>query len=114
MRPLPVSRHVVSYATDLVRATRPREKDAPEFVREWLNWGAGPRAAQYLVLSAKARAIFDGRVNVSTNDIRNSAHSVLRHRMFTNFNADSEGITVEDVITKLLETIKEPDEKEYK
>ncbi len=114
VRRLPVSRHVVSYATDLVRATRPRQPEAPDFVREYLNWGAGPRAAQYLVLGAKARAIFDGRVNVSCADIRKSAHSVLRHRIFTNFNADSEGITVENVITKLIETVKEPDEKDYR
>ncbi len=114
VRRLPVSRHVVSYATDLVRATRPRSKEAPDFVREWLNWGAGPRAAQYLVLAAKARAIIDGRVNVSCNDVRRSAPPVLRHRIFTNFNADSEGVTVEDVITKLLEHVKEPDEKDYR
>lgn len=114
VRKLPVSRHVVSYATDLVRATRPKSDESPKFVKEWLNWGAGPRAAQYLVLGAKARAIFDGRVNVSCSDIKSCAAAVLRHRIFTNFNADSEGVDVEDVIKKLLETVKEPDEKDYK
>ena len=114
VRRVPVSRHVVGYATDLVRATRPKSPEAPKFINEWLNWGAGPRAAQYLILAAKARAIFDGRVNVSCADVQKSAHPVLRHRIFTNFNADSEGISVEEVVTKLIETVKEPDEKDYK
>ncbi|MFA4986686.1 MAG: MoxR family ATPase [Candidatus Brocadiia bacterium] len=114
VRRLPVSRHVIAYATDLARATRPKTIEAPKFIKDWINWGAGPRAAQYLILGAKARAIFDGRVNVSCNDVRTCAAPVLRHRMFTNFNADSEGISIEEVIKKLLETVKEPDEKEYK
>jgi len=108
VRKIPVSDHVVDYAVNLVRATRPGEEGSPPFVGDWLTWGAGPRAAQYLVLGAKARAILQGRFNVSCNDIRGVALPVLRHRIFTNFNADAEGIKPEDVVRRLLETIAEP------
>jgi MoxR-like ATPase len=108
VRHVPASDHVVDYAVDLVRATRPKEKDAPPFVRNWLAWGAGPRAAQYLLLGAKARAVLHGRFAVSAGDIRAVASPVLRHRLFTNFNADAEGIDVEQILTKLLETVPEP------
>jgi MoxR-like ATPase len=114
VRRVPVSRHVATYAATLARATRPRTEDAPAFVTEWLSWGAGPRAAQYMVLGAKARAVLDGRVNVTCADIRAMAPPVLRHRIFTNFNADSEGITVEQVIAKLLKSVPEPSEKDYR
>lgn len=107
LRKLPVSDHVVDYAVNLVRATRPKEAGAPPFIQEWLTWGAGPRAAQYLVLGAKARAILDGRLNVSCDDVRAVAKPVLRHRIFTNFNADAEGIGPDQVIEKLLDTIPE-------
>jgi MoxR-like ATPase len=113
VRRVPVSRHVATYAATLARATRPRAGECPDFVTEWLSWGAGPRAAQYMVLGAKARAVLKGRVNVTCADIRAMAPPVLRHRIFTNFNADSEGITVEDVIGRLLKTIPEPSEKDY-
>ncbi|HUV38356.1 MAG TPA: AAA family ATPase, partial [Planctomycetota bacterium] len=76
-------------------------------------WGAGPRAAQHLVLAAKARTILQGRFNVSAEDIRAVAHPVFRHRLFTNFNADAEGVTPEHIIDKLLETIPEPTEADY-
>jgi MoxR-like ATPase len=82
-------------------------------VRECVEWGAGPRAGQYLVLGAKARALIRGRFNVSCSDVRAVAPPVLRHRIFTNFNADSEGIAVEDIIAHLLETVEEPDEEAY-
>jgi len=113
VRRVPVSDHVIDYAVRLTRATRPREADAPDFIKQWLSWGAGPRAAQHLVLAAKARTILTGRYNVSCKDIRSVAHPVLRHRLFTNFNADAEGIAPDDVINKLIETVAEPTEADY-
>ncbi len=113
VRRVPVSDHVVEYVADLVRATRPKYEKSPSFIRNWVEWGSGPRAAQYLVLGAKARAVVDGRFNVSCADVRSVAPPVLRHRIITNFNADSEGVTVEQVIDKLLETIPEPSEAAY-
>ncbi|MCW8129688.1 MAG: MoxR family ATPase [Planctomycetota bacterium] len=114
VRKVPASDHVIDYALRLVRATRPKEPDAPAFVKDWLSWGAGPRAAQFLVLGAKARAILQGRYAATCADIRGIAAPVLRHRLFTNFNADSEGITADDVVKKLIEAVKEPDEKDYR
>jgi MoxR-like ATPase len=108
VRQVPVSQHVVDYAVDLVRATRPKEAPSPDFIKNWLAWGAGPRAAQNIILSAKARAILHGRFTVSADDIRTMAYPVLRHRIFTNFNADAEGIDVEQVIEKILQTVPEP------
>jgi MoxR-like ATPase len=108
VRQVPASQHVVDYAVDLVRATRPKEVPSPDFVKNWLAWGAGPRAAQNIILGAKARAILQGRYAVSAEDIRTLAYPVLRHRIFTNFNADAEGVDVDQVIEKLLQTIPEP------
>jgi MoxR-like ATPase len=113
VRKVPVSDHVINYATNLVRASRPRDPEAPDFINRWVSWGAGPRAAQYLVIGAKARALLHGRFNVSCSDIRALALPVLRHRIFTNFNADSDGVRPEDVIAKLIEAIPEPSEKDY-
>jgi len=113
VRRVPVSDHVVDYAVRLTRATRPKESDAPDFVRQWLSWGAGPRAAQHLILAAKARTILDGRYNVSCQDVRSVAHPVLRHRLFTNFNADAEGITPDHVVDKLLAAVPEKSESDY-
>ena len=113
VRNLPISDHVVKYATRLVRASRPGDKRAPEFIKKWVHVGAGPRASQYLVIAAKARAIIEGRLLVSCDDIRASARPVLRHRMFTNFTADSEGINTDKIVQKLLETVPEPGEKDY-
>jgi MoxR-like ATPase len=108
VRHVPATDHMVDYAVDLVRATRPKEPGALPFVRNWLAWGAGPRAAQYLILGAKARAVLHGRFAVSAADIRAVARPVLRHRLFTNFNADAEGVDVEQILGKLLETVPEP------
>ena len=113
VRRVPISDHVMNYAIQLARATRPASDEAPPFVKEWLTWGAGPRAAQYLVLGAKARAIMSGRYNVSCKDVRAMALPVLRHRIFTNFNADAEGVTPDAIVEKLLEAIPEPDAAEY-
>jgi len=108
VRQVPTSQHMVDYAVDLARATRPKEAPSPDFVKNWLAWGAGPRAAQYLILGAKARAILHGRFAVSAEDVRAMAYPVLRHRLFTNFNADAEGIDVDQVIEKILATVPEP------
>lgn len=114
VRQMPVSDHVVTYATRLVRSSRPRNPTAPQFIKDWVAWGAGPRATQYLILGAKARAILDGRLNVSCDDVRAMVPAVLRHRIFTNFNADAEGVTVEDIVNRLLETVAEPSEADYR
>ena len=103
VRRVPVAPHVIHYALRLVRSTRVRDEDAPDYVRESVSWGAGPRGLQYLLLGGKARSILEGRFFVSTDDIRAVAHPVLRHRVITNFNAESSGITSDHVIDQLLE-----------
>jgi len=108
VRQVPASQHMIDYAVDLVRATRPKEQYSPDFVKNWLAWGAGPRAAQNITLTAKARAIIYGRYAVTAEDIRAMCFPVLRHRIFTNFNADAEGVDVDKVIEKILETVPEP------
>ena len=113
VRGMPVSDHVVKYATRLVRATRPGDARAPEFIKKWIHCGAGPRASQFLVVAAKANAVIAGRLLVTANDVRQAARSVLRHRMFTNFTADSEGMDTDKIVQKLLETVPEPGEKDY-
>jgi MoxR-like ATPase len=113
VRRLPVSKHVVKYATRLARATRPGDPRAPEAVRKWIHCGAGPRATQYLLLAAKAGAVMRGSLVVNCNDIRLAALPVLRHRMFTNFAADSEGVDVDEIIAKVLKEVQEPGEKDY-
>ena len=99
---------MIDYAVDLVRATRPKEPHSPEFVSKWLAWGAGPRAAQYITLGAKARAILHGRFAVSAEDVRALVRPVLRHRIFTNFNADAEAVDADQIIERLLKTVQEP------
>lgn len=106
VRKVPVAEHVFVYARDLVRATRPNEEEASSFTKKYLSWGAGPRAGQYLILGAKARAILEGRFHVTTEDVKSVAIPVLRHRILTTFQADSEGISPEDVIRKLLTYVK--------
>ncbi|MCF7853996.1 MAG: AAA family ATPase [Candidatus Pacebacteria bacterium] len=113
VRQLPVSRHVVKYATLLVRASRPEDAHAPEFIRDSVFCGAGPRAGQYLILGAKARAVMHGRLNVSCDDVRELALPVMRHRIFTNFTADSEGIGTDDLIKRLVKEIPEPGSDDY-
>src|SRR3954463_14436779 len=102
VRKVPIADHVARYAMQLVRLTRRQEKDSPEFVREYVQWGAGPRASQYLVLGAKARAVLLGRFFVTHEDIRAIAAPVLRHRLKMNFNADAAGVSADDVIQRLL------------
>ena len=107
VRDLPVSEHVVKFATHLVRMTRPADAEAPEAIRKFVHCGAGPRAAQCLILGAKARAVLQGRANVACDDVRALALPVLRHRIFTNFAADSEGLTPDKLIQDLLPLCKE-------
>ncbi len=103
---VPAADHVIKYAVELVRATRPRESGASELVKENVAWGAGPRASQYLVLGAKSRAILDGRMAASVEDVRALAKNVLVHRVITNFRAESEGVTSAHVVEQLLERVK--------
>lgn len=104
-RRVPVSDHVVSYAVKLVGMTRPSNESSPDYIKQWLTWGAGPRASQYLTIGAKTRAILDGRPTPEIEDIRFVARSVLRHRIVTSFNAAAEGISAVDVVDRLLEDI---------
>jgi len=114
VRKIPVSQHLIDYAVNLVRATRPDDPTATDFVKSYLTWGAGPRAAQYLVLGAKSRALLHGRMQVGCEDIRAVAHPVLRHRVFTNFNADAEGIGPDDIVDMLVQSVAEPEADDYK
>ena len=103
VRQVPVTDHVIEYALALVRQTRVGEPGVPEFVDESLSWGAGPRAVQFLLLGGKARALLNGRTHVSTDDIQALAAPVLRHRIVTSFSAESEGITSDSVVERLIE-----------
>ncbi|MEN8149999.1 MAG: MoxR family ATPase [Planctomycetota bacterium] len=105
VRKVPVADHVIEYALKLTRMTRITKDEAPDYIKGWLSWGAGPRASQYLILGGKARALLSGRFYVSTEDIRAVAHPVLRHRIITNFSAEAEGITPDKVIDRLLADI---------
>ena len=110
VRRIPVAEHVVKYAVRLARASRPSPQSEP-FVRDWVSWGAGPRAAQYLVLGAKARAALSGRPTPGADDVRAVAPAVLRHRIIPNFNAEADGISSLDIIAKLLEATPSVDGK---
>ena len=113
VRKIPVSDHIIKYAVRLVRATRPGAEGTSDFIKQHVHCGAGPRAGQFLILAAKARAVLDGRIHVGCSDVRKAAIPVLRHRILTNFAADAEGLTSTHLIKKLLETSPEPSEKDY-
>ena len=102
VRRVPVSDRLADFAVKLARATRPADPSAGEFVKEWVEWGAGPRASQYLVLGAKARALLSGRFAVSEDDVRALAPAVLRHRIVVNFRAEAEGLRSDDVVQRVL------------
>lgn len=108
VRKVLVARTVVAYAVKLARATRPGSDEAPDFIKKYLTWGAGPRACQAMLLGAKAHAMLDGRVHVSTEDIRSVAKPVLRHRLATSFRAESDGVSADHVVEKLFDVIREP------
>ncbi|MEM9417766.1 MAG: MoxR family ATPase [Planctomycetota bacterium] len=109
VRDVPVADHVIEYALRLVRATRRPDKNAtderPDFMQNYLRWGAGPRASQYLILAAKAKAVLGGRTHVHPDDVKSVARPVLRHRILTNFNAEADGVTADDLIDRLLDHI---------
>ena len=108
IRKIPVPEAVLRYTLDLVRASRPRSPNAPEFIKKWVSYGASVRAAQYLILGAKARAVTLGRYHVSFDDIRMLAHPVLRHRVLLNFHAESEGKSSDEIIDQLLDAVSVP------
>ena len=110
VRRVPVPSHLIHFALRIVRATRVLEGDCPEFIQESVSWGAGPRGVQNLLLGCKARAVLEGRSYATTEDLRAVAKPVLRHRVITNFNAESSGITSDDVIDRLLAEIPERSE----
>jgi MoxR-like ATPase len=104
-----VSEYIVKYSARLVRATRPRDPSAPPFVREFIEWGAGPRAGQFLILGGKALAAMDGRFSVAIDDLKRIAIPVLRHRISINFQAQAEGLTTDDIVRRLVDSIPEPE-----
>jgi MoxR-like ATPase len=112
VRRVPVADHVSRYALKLTRLTRREHGDVPDFIKDYVSWGAGPRASQYLVLGAKARAVLYGRYFVNCEDIRAVAYPVLRHRLMTNFNAEAEGLKPDHIIRKLIDLIPSTDEDE--
>ncbi|MCB1065606.1 MAG: MoxR family ATPase, partial [Verrucomicrobiae bacterium] len=107
VRRVPIADEVVRYAVRLTSASRPHTDGAPDFVNEWVNWGAGTRASQFLVLGGKTRALLDGRAHVTFDDIRAMAGPVLRHRVLINYRAEAEGVTVDSVIEKLIAGVPE-------
>ncbi len=106
VRRVPVSDHLIQYAIDIARATRPDYESALDFIKNWVSWGVGPRASQYMILAAKTRAILDGRPTPGPEDVEFAALPVLRHRIVTSFNAEADGVDTEAIVKKLLETVK--------
>ncbi|MEQ8954903.1 MAG: AAA family ATPase, partial [Gammaproteobacteria bacterium] len=107
-REVPAAEAVIQYAVRLVHASRPQSDTSPDFIKDWVSWGAGIRASQNLILAGKVRALLLGRFNVSYGDVRALAHSVLRHRIILNFHAEAERVTTDDVIEKLLAAVPAP------
>ena len=108
VRLVPVAEDVVRYAVRLTAASRPGRPGSPDFVNQWVSWGAGLRAAQYLILGGKARALFEGRAHVSPDDVRALAPSTFRHRILVSYRAEAEGVTVQTIIDRLLDTVQPP------
>jgi MoxR-like ATPase len=109
IRKVPAAEYVVKYAVELVRSTRPNDGTCPDSIKNWISWGAGPRASQYLVLGAKARAVMYGNYHISCEDIRAVSKPVLRHRILTSFNAEADGIDSLHIIDELLKIVKVPE-----
>jgi MoxR-like ATPase len=104
---VPISDHVLEYIVRLVSATHPNKETSPDITRKYLAWGAGPRAGQYLALGAKSRALLRGNPQATTEDVRAVTRAVLRHRIYTNFTAQAEGVDADGMIDRLLEVIEE-------
>lgn len=102
VRKVPVADNVINYAVKLVGKTRPKAETAPKYIKDWVSWGAGPRASQYLIMAAKTKAVMDGRFSPNIDDVKSALVPVLRHRIITNFNAEADGISSVDVIANLL------------
>src|SRR5205807_220928 len=113
VRSVPVGDYVIDFVARLERATRPQDPTAPEFVKKMVDWGAGPRAGQFLIKGGQAMAALDGRFSVAIDDIKKVAIPVLRHRVGTNFQAQAEGKTSEDIVTQLLAHVSEPEPPKY-
>jgi MoxR-like ATPase len=113
IRSVPVGEYVIDYAVRLARATRPKDPTAPDFVRKMVDWGAGPRAPQFLVMAGKAFAAMDGRFSVAVDDVKKAAIPVLRHRISANFQAQAEGKTSDDIVTQLLQVIADQEVPKY-
>jgi MoxR-like ATPase len=107
-RQVPAAEAVIQYAVRLVHASRPQNESSPQFIKDWISWGAGIRASQNLILAGKVRALLLGRYNVSYGDVRALAPSVLRHRILLNFHAEAERVTTDDVIQRLLDEVPAP------
>ena len=105
VRKVPIADHVLKYAYNITKNTRPGSPDVPDFIKEYVAWGAGPRASQYLVLGGKARAILNGQYYVSCDDIEAVARPVLRHRIVVNFTAEAEGINTDEIVARILKTV---------
>ncbi len=110
VKSMPVSDFIVEYAIQIVRASRPND-DAPKYVRDWVSWGAGPRASQYLIHAAKSKAIIEGKLSVSRSDIEEVSYPILQHRIITNYNAESEGVNSRKIIEKLIHDVRHETEK---
>jgi MoxR-like ATPase len=102
VRRVPVADNVIDYTVNIVNKTRPHGTSAPKYIKDWLEWGAGPRASQYLILGAKTNAILNGRYSPEIEDVKKAAKPVLRHRLITNFNAEADGIKTTDIIDRLI------------
>jgi MoxR-like ATPase len=102
VRRVPVADNVIDYAVRLVTRSRPKSDSSPQFIKDWLSWGAGPRASQYLILGAKTRAILSGRHTPDISDVRYMARPVLRHRLLPNFNAEADGVLTIDIVDRLV------------
>ena len=108
MRQVPVAEEMVRYAVKLAAASRPRQPGTPDFITDWVSWGAGTRAGQFLILGAKARALLKGRAHVTVEDIQALALPTLRHRILLNYRAEADGVRVEDIVKKLIASIPAP------
>jgi MoxR-like ATPase len=108
VRKVPLAEEIARYAVRLAAASGPHQPGAPDFVNDWVSWGAGTRAGQFLILGAKARALLKGRAHVTVEDVRVLTYPVLRHRVLLNYRAEAEGVRVDDVTRRLLETVKSP------
>jgi MoxR-like ATPase len=111
VRKVPIAQDVVRYAVRIATASRPGPNNSLDFVNEWVTWGAGLRASQYMVLGAKARALLHGKSHVNFEDIRAMAHPVLRHRVLINYRAEAEGVVVDDLVDRLLKSVEENNSK---